>query len=96
MPTFGENLKRIRKERRMTQEEMAEKLHTSKQVISRYENGQRIPRADVAARYAETLNVPLSSLISERTVIPAEILEALGNMTLNELVDLFNSIRRRR
>lgn len=66
MASFGENLKRIRLERRMTQDEMAEKLHTAKQVISRYENDQRVPRADVVARFARTLNVPIERLLSDK------------------------------
>ena len=66
MKRFGENLKRIRLERGWTQEEMANILHTSKQVISRYENGQRSPRVSVAADYADLLGVPVSKLMPEK------------------------------
>lgn len=63
MPTFGENLKAIRKERNLSQEEIAAQLGTSKQVISRYENGQRMPKISVATQYANILHVPLTRLI---------------------------------
>lgn len=62
MPNFGENLKAIRIKRGMTQDELAELLNTSKQVISRYENGQRYPKISAAARIAKALGVSLAEL----------------------------------
>lgn len=60
--SFGDNLKRYRKQHNLTQAELAEKLGTSKQVISRYEAGQRSPKISVAAQFAQALGVPLASL----------------------------------
>lgn len=62
MTSFSENLKRLRLERKMTQDELAELLKTSKQVISRYENGQRSPKVSTVAAFAEALNVPIVAL----------------------------------
>lgn len=56
--TFGEKLRAIRDKNDWTQEQLASKLGTSKQVISRYENNQRSPKLSVAIRYAEILGVP--------------------------------------
>ena len=39
--SFGDRLREIRKERNMSQDEFAQLLGTSKQVLSRYETGQR-------------------------------------------------------
>ncbi len=61
--TFGEKVKVCRKAFDITQDQLAEKLHTTKQVISRYESGQRIPKVTVAQEYAKALNIPLSPLI---------------------------------
>lgn len=61
--TFGEKLKAIRQLRDKTQEDLAELLGTSKQVISRYENNQRTPKITTAQEYAAKLRVPLSYLI---------------------------------
>ena len=36
--TFGEKLYQLRKERGLSQEALAEKLHTSRQAISKWEN----------------------------------------------------------
>ena len=59
---FGENLRRIRLERGMSQDDFALLLGTSKQVISRYETGQRSPKVSIVAAYAEKLGVSISAL----------------------------------
>ena len=41
--SFGARLRQIRKELGETQDEFAARIGTSKQVLSRYESGQRIP-----------------------------------------------------
>lgn len=62
MNNFGKTLRAIRISRGMSQEKMAELLGTSKQVISRYETGQRRPTITVAADYAERLGITLTEL----------------------------------
>ena len=88
MPSFGENLKRVRNERGMTQEEMAALLHTSKQVISRYENGHRTPRVDVVARYAEGLQIGIGALLPSKAPQRPNTSERRNGMTLNDLISL--------
>lgn len=87
MTKFGSNLRRLRQERHMTQEQLAEKLHSAKQVISRYETGDRIPRADAAARIAAALDVPISYLVTDADEIPALPKPEGGEpMTLNDIL----------
>lgn len=62
---FGQRLKRVRKARFMTLDEMARFLGTSKQVLSRYENGRRAPKITTVQDYAEKLGVPLSYFLGE-------------------------------
>ncbi len=61
--TFGEKLKQLRVNRDLSQEDLASILGTSKQVISRYESGQRSPKIDTATRYAELLDIPVCYLV---------------------------------
>lgn len=68
MTSFGKNLRSIRISRNMTQDELAVLLGTSKQVISRYENGQRSPKVSVVGDFAEKLGVTIEQLTSD---IPA-------------------------
>ena len=62
---FGDMLKAIRKERSLTQDELASILGTTKQVISRYETGQRVPKLTVAQEYARRLGVTLDRIAGD-------------------------------
>lgn len=64
--TFGEKLRKYRTERHMSQDELASILGTSKQVISRYESGQRSPKIGVVQEYAQKLNLPIFYLIDDQ------------------------------
>ena len=59
---FGDILKSIRRERGLSQDEMAALLGTTKQVISRYETKQRVPKLSIVSGYAHKLGIPLSML----------------------------------
>ena len=75
---FGDILKTIRKERGLSQDELAALLGTTKQVLSRYETKKRVPRLSVVAQYAQKLGVPLSLLSGEGNEPPAEITRENG------------------
>ncbi|MDO5299362.1 MAG: XRE family transcriptional regulator [Clostridia bacterium] len=70
---FGDILKQLRKERGLSQDELAALLGTTKQVISRYETKQRVPRLSVVAGFAQKLGVPLSSLSGEAPMMPPSL-----------------------
>ncbi len=59
---FSKRLKQIRETRKMTQDELASLLGTSKQVISRYETAQRTPKITTVYEYAQKLGVSLEEL----------------------------------
>lgn len=77
MSDFGRRLRQVRQEMKMSQEEFAALLGTSKQVISRYENGQRSPKISVAADYAQKLGIPLGALNDDESpaspALPANV-----------------------
>lgn len=68
--TFGTKLKNIRLSMKLSQDEFAKKLNTTKQVISRYENEQRTPKISIAQEYADILGIPLSELIDNNVDFP--------------------------
>ena len=75
---FGDILRHLRKERGLSQDEMALLLGTTKQVISRYETKQRVPRLSVVAQFAARLGVPLSLLTGQPEEPAAEITREAG------------------
>jgi len=101
MSSFGDSLKRIRKERHFSQDELAALLGTTKQVISRYENGQRSPKISVALEYAEKLGVPIAVLAgvgSDGKPLPPAVEPAVddgpGPLSPDEshMLDLFRAL----
>lgn len=67
--TFGEKLKEIRISRNMSQEEFARLLNTSKQVISRYELGQTVPKITVVAPWCRILDVSLDDMLNDDLLV---------------------------
>ena len=59
---FGMALREYRLREKLSLEEMAQKLGTTKQALSRYERGERQPKITVAAKISEILGIPMSEL----------------------------------
>lgn len=65
MDTFGKRMAALRKERKMTQEELAKLLSTSISVIGRYERDEMTPSIDVAKNISGHLNTTVGYLLGE-------------------------------
>jgi len=63
---FGENLKTLRKNKGITQEELAARLNVVRQTILKWEKGQSVPDAEMLAKLAEIFEVPVSQLLGSR------------------------------
>ena len=55
--TIGENIKKYRKIRRLTQKQLADKVCISVNSLSRYETGERIPNIYIIHKIANALDV---------------------------------------
>lgn len=60
---IGDVLVRIRKERNLTQEDLARKLYVTRQAVSRWENGETTPGIDMCKLIAATCDVPVALLL---------------------------------
>ena len=65
---FSEQLKNLRKERGLTQEQLAKLLKISKSAISMYENGNREPNFETEELIADFFNVNISILRGKDSV----------------------------
>ena len=64
-PSFGAAMRRLRVERGLSQEELAEKMDmTSNAHISRLENGKKLPSLEMVFRLADALDIKASKLIA--------------------------------
>ncbi len=62
---FGRNVYRLRRQKGMTQEELAFEAEIDLTYMGRIERGRRNPSLLVMARIANALSVPLAKLLSE-------------------------------
>ena len=81
--SFAENLQLIRKEKQLSQEELAEKIGVSRQAISKWEQGGVYPETEKLLILSKELNVSLDylmlgesgnnmseKLLSQNTIVP--------------------------
>ena len=64
LDSLGKRIFELRKEKGMTQEELAEKLGTLHNQISRLENGMVNPKITTLLKVAEVLGVSVSDLLN--------------------------------
>lgn len=86
-----ENIKTIRKERGLTQEELAIRVNVVRQTVSKWEKGQSVPDADLLQRIADVLEVTVSQLLGEEKEVEQnrnEIAEQLSR--INEQLAIRN------
>ena len=65
MAEFGENLKRVREKKGITQQTLADYLYVTRQAVSRWEGGSRYPDIMTAKKMAQFLEVSLDELLSD-------------------------------
>ena len=68
---IGKNLQKLRKQRNLTQEALAEAVGVARQTIAKWETGESIPDLETAGRLASVLDVVLDDLVNA----PAEELD---------------------
>ena len=64
MPTFGENLKKLRMSRGYSQDRFAREIGSNQVSVSAWEVGTRTPHMSTIKHIANVFHVPISSLLS--------------------------------
>ena len=62
---FGDNLKLIRKNKKMSQEELAEKVNVSRQSVSKWETGEAYPEMNNILELCKIFNCKINDLVHE-------------------------------
>ena len=60
---LGENIKKLRKEKSLSQEQLAEMLNVSRQAVSKWESGKTYPDIDNLILLKDIFNVTLDDLV---------------------------------
>lgn len=66
--SLGDVIRSKREERDMTQQELADILHVTRQTVSRWESGSRCPDLILSKKIADTFGISLDELVSNSDV----------------------------
>ena len=66
IPVFHENLRLKRKERGLSQEELASRLHVVRQTISKWEKGMSVPDSEQVIKTSVLLETTVSELLGAK------------------------------
>ena len=84
---FGTNIKRVRTEKGISQEELGRRISVHPNQLSKYERDQAAPSIDVVQRMAEALEVSIDTLVfGAEQKLDASISD-------RELISLFNRVQ---
>ena len=75
---LGENIRTIRKEQGLSQEELAKRIHVVRQTVSKWEKGLSVPDTELLEALSEALETPVSVLLGENVVLREERTEVLA------------------
>ena len=66
--SFGTNIKKIRQDNNLTQEELAKRINTSRSNIANYENDKNMPSIDILEKLSEIFNCSIDYLLGKSDI----------------------------
>lgn len=81
-PEIGQKIREARKRQGLTQEQLAEQVHVSRQTVSHWENGRAEPNYETLKALAETLEIDLVPFFQEEQPAKAEPEEDVKSVEL--------------
>ena len=87
MSEYGNRIKELRIEMAWTQQDLAERLQTTKQAVSQYERGVRKPDLDTLTALCDIFNVSSDYLLGRSPVVPR-----LVDTTEKRIIDKFRTL----
>lgn len=77
---FGENMKRIRKSRKLSQHALGDILGIRQQSVAQYEKSQNAPKFETVQKIANALEVPVSILYGDNVIPPESFLSMVNQV----------------
>lgn len=92
---IGERVRKLRKDRKLSQEDLAAEIDKSVETISHIERGIFLPRLDTAQNIADVLQVPLYELflydIAETEKTKVQIIHQILDLLEDQPIDLLRT-----
>ena len=94
---FGAFVAELRKEKGITQKELAEKLCISDKAISKWETGNSIPDVSLLVPLAEILDVSVTELLESRRInVPESMNKEQTDNLVKKVIELSEEDRRKK
>ena len=99
---LSDNLKRIRKENNLSQEQLADKLGVSRQAVSKWESNQAYPEMDKVLQICKMFNLNIDELLNQNLKEVNETKQSKNNVNkfiddfldyITKTVDMFSSMK---
>lgn len=99
---LSDNLKKIRKDNNLSQEQLAEKLGVSRQSVSKWESNQAYPEMDKVLQICQMFNLNVDELLNQNIKEVKEKKESKSNINkymddflgfITKTVDMFSSLK---
>ena len=87
---FAEKLKKERKNKGWSQEELAEKLFVSRQSVSKWENSQNYPSIEIIIRLSDIFGVTIDELLRSDEELKEKVINDSKQLAHPKLKSLFD------
>lgn len=88
---FGDNLKRLRKNKKLSQEQLAEKVNVSRQSVSKWETGEAYPEMNNILELCKIFHCRINDLVNDSIID----MDSLDDETKKNIVKLQNEEQRK-
>ena len=89
----GEQISRLRKQKNLTQRQLAEQLHVTDKAVSKWERGVNFPDLGLMEKLAEALDTTTAVLLGLEQADQAETLSALAEISQDQLEEARKDLR---
>jgi len=89
---FSEHLKREREKKGWSQAELAEKIHVSRQSVSKWETGKNYPNIEVIIDLSDLFGITIDELLRSDEVLKEKVIQDSKQLAYPKWKVLFDSV----
>ena len=91
---IGKFIKELRTDKGLSQNQLGEEIHVTRQAISNWENGKALPDSDLLRKLSELFNVSIDELLSGERIKDEKHLEETTLTLLDDNIKKQSTIKR--
>lgn len=92
---IGEKISKCRKEKGLTQKELADMLHVTDKTVSKWETGVNFPDIAIMEKLADALDIRVTDLLGLQDTASEEVIKEIALISIEEKNEIKKGIRSR-